>query len=133
MLRYMLDTNICIAAMRKGEGELFDRLDKHRAKLCISTVTLHELVHGAERSKKPEVEQGRVFSMTALLTVLNFDAAAASQSGKIHATLAQSGSLIGAYDMLIAGHALSLDLTLVTHNLKEFTRVDGLRCEDWLA
>lgn len=129
----MLDTNICIAAMRKSDGELFDRLDKHGAELCISTVTLHELVHGAERAQNPEAEQGRVFAMTSLLQVVEFDAEAASQSGKIHAALAKSGSLIGAYDMLIAGHARSLGLTLVTHNLKEFSRVEGLRCEDWLA
>jgi tRNA(fMet)-specific endonuclease VapC len=133
MLRFMLDSNICIAAMRRSGGELFDRLEKDKSRLCISTVTLHELVHGAERSLRAEEEQGRVFAMTSLLQVLDFDAEAANHSGRIHAKLAQSGSLIGAYDILIAGHARSVDLILVTHNLKEFSRVEGLRCEDWLA
>lgn len=128
----MLDSNVCIAAMRKGDGDLFDRLDRQKAKLCISTITLHELEHGAERSQRPAVERGRIFALTSLLEVLDFDAEAARQSGNIHATLAMSGQIIGSYDMQIAGHARSLDLTLVTGNLKEFTRVEGLRCEDWL-
>lgn len=128
----MLDSNICIAAMRNSGGALFDRLEKDKAKLCISTVTLHELVHGAERSQRPEEEQGRVSAMTSLLKVLEFDAVAAAHSGNIHASLAKAGQIIGAYDMLIAGHARSLGLIVVTNNLREFTRVEGLRCEDWL-
>ena len=71
--------------------------------------------------------------MASRLAVLDFDAEAASHSGSIHATLAKTGSLIGAYDMLIAGHARSLGLVIVTNNLREFSRVDGLRCEDWLG
>ncbi|MBX9644455.1 MAG: type II toxin-antitoxin system VapC family toxin [Novosphingobium sp.] len=129
----MLDTNICIAAMRKSDGDLFDRLDKQKSKLCISTITLHELDHGAERAQRPDVERGRIFALTSLLEVLDFDADAANHSGQIHAALAKSGQVIGAYDMLIAGHARSLGLTVVTSNLKEFSRIEGLRCEDWLG
>lgn len=128
----MLDTNICIAAMRKSDGDLFDRLDKEKSKLCISAITLHELEHGAERSQQPDVERGRIFALTSLLSVLEFSAEAARHSGNIHATLAKSGQIIGAYDMLIAGHARSLGLTVVTNNCREFARIDGLRCEDWL-
>lgn len=129
----MLDSNVCIAAMRALDGVLFGRFEQEKGTLCISTVTLHELLHGAERSRRPEYQRGRVLALTSLLKVLDFDADAASHSGTIHATLAKSGQIIGAYDMLIAGHARSLDLTVVTNNLKEFTRVVGLHCEDWLA
>lgn len=128
----MLDANVCIAAMRAQDGSLFARLEKNRNKLCISTIVMHELKHGAERSSRPEHQFGRVLALTSLLEILDFDAAAASHSGNIHATLAKSGNVIGAYDMLIAGHARSLGLIVVTNNLKEFSRIEGLRCEDWL-
>lgn len=131
-LTHMLDSNVCIVAMRANGGRLFDRLDKNKSTLCISTVVLHELLHGAARSQRPEHQRGRVLALTSLLKVLDFDAEAASHSGRIHATLAKAGNIIGAYDMLIAGHARSLGLIVVTNNLKDFTRVEGLRCEDWL-
>ena len=131
-MEYMLDSNVCIAAMRATDSALFDRFEKAKGKICITTVVLHELLHGAERSQRPDHQRGRIDALTSLLKVLDFDADAASHSGQIHATLAKSGQIIGAYDMLIAGHARSRGLTVVTNNLKEFTRVDGLRCEDWL-
>ena len=119
--------------MRAADGELFNRLQSVKPTLCISTVTLHELLHGAEKAHRSAQEKGRVFALTSLLKILDFDAEAANHSGQIHATLAKSGQIIGAYDMLIAGHARSRGLTVVTNNLREFTRVEGLRCEDWLA
>lgn len=128
----MLDSNVCIVAMRAKNAALFERLDERKGALCISTVTLHELLHGVGRSQRPDHERGRLAAVTSLLKVLDYDADAASHSGQIHATLAKSGQIIGAYDMLIAGHARSLGLTVVTNNLREFTRVEDLRCEDWL-
>lgn len=133
MIQFMLDSNVCIAAMRAQESALADRLDLAKGTICISTVVLHELLHGAERSARAEYQRGRIAALTSLLKVFDFGSEAAQHSGQIHATLAKAGNVIGAYDMLIAGHARSLDLTLITNNLKEFARVEGLRCEDWLA
>ena len=133
MLRYMLDSNLCIVVMRRTASVVAAKLKQHNGTTCISTVTMHELIHGAEKSARPAYQMNLVDTLLSGLTVLNFDAAAASHSGEIHASLAKRGQIIGAYDMLIAGHARSLGLTVVTNNMREFTRVDGLRCEDWLA
>jgi tRNA(fMet)-specific endonuclease VapC len=133
MLRYMLDTNLCIHVMRKPDSPVAGKFKSNAAGLCISTITLHELLHGVERSLRPEYQREITEELISRLDVLDFDDLAANHSGDIHAELAKTGQIIGAYDMLIAGHARSLGLTVVTNNLKEFTRVDGLRCEDWLA
>lgn len=133
MLRYMLDTNLCIHVMRRPDSPVAEKFKANAGALCISTVTLHELIHGVERSQRPEFQRSLVEDMVSRLAVLDFDDVAAQHSGGIHATLAKAGKIIGAYDMLIAGHARSLALTVITSNLREFTRVDGLRCEDWLA
>ena len=133
MLRFMLDSNLCIHAMRNPDSAVLAKLDAHEGELCISSVVLHELIHGAERSRRPEHHRRVIAEFVDGVDLLDFDAAAADHSGQIHATLAKSGQIIGAYDMLIAGHARSRGLTVVTNNLKEFARVEGLRCEDWLA
>lgn len=133
MLRFLLDTNICIHVLRHPDSGIADRFKTHGDALCISTVTLHELLHGAERSRRPDYHRELTEDLASRLTVLDFDAAAARHSGNIHATLAKSGQIIGAYDMLIAGHARSQGLTVVTGNLREFQRVEGLLCENWLA
>ena len=131
-LRYMLDTNVCIHLMRYSDDHLLARLDDHEHEICISTVTWHELAHGAEKSRRPEHERTLMTNLAAGLEVLDFGTDAADHSGNIHATLARSGQVIGAFDMLIAGHARSRGLTVVTNNLREFARIEGLRCEDWL-
>jgi tRNA(fMet)-specific endonuclease VapC len=133
MLRYMLDTNVCIHVMRNPDSSIAAQFKASGGSLCISTVTLHELLHGAERSRRPEYQRALTEDLASRLAVLNFDDLAANHSGNIHATLANAGQIIGAYDMLIAGHARSLGLIIVTNNLREFSRVDGLRCEDWLT
>jgi len=128
----MLDTNICIHLMRDAASHVLARLDEHEGELCISTITWHELMHGAQRSHRPAYQRTLMTNLAAGLEVLDFDQPAADHSGDIHAALAMAGQVIGAYDMLIAGHARSRGLTIVTNNLREFSRVDGLRCEDWL-
>jgi tRNA(fMet)-specific endonuclease VapC len=133
MLRYMLDTNVCIHVMRHPDTPMAAHFKANEGALCISAVTLHELLHGAEKSQRPAFQRDLTMDLVSRLDVLDFDAEAATHSGNIHATLAKSGQLIGAYDMLIAGHARCLGLILVTNNQREFSRVDGLRCEDWLA
>lgn len=129
----MLDTNLCIHLMRHPDTPVRARFNENPAALSISTVALHELIHGVHRSVRPAYQRELTMDLISRLEVLDFDDLAANHSGDIHATLAKVGQLIGSYDMLIAGHARSLGLTIVTNNMREFSRVDGLRCEDWLA
>ena len=129
----MLDTNLCIRVLRDRPAGLRQRFNVEADTLCISTITLAELLHGAEKSAKPVENRHEVDRFAARLEVLSFDDAAAAHSAEIRATLERPGLPIGGYDLLIAGHARSRALVVVTGNLKEFTRVDGLRAEDWLS
>lgn len=132
MLAAMLDANLCIRVLRDRPGGLRERFKTEARNLAISTIVLHELYYGAERSDRPQLQRNKVGDFAAHISVLDFDSAAASQAAVIKANLAAIGQLIGPNDLLIAGHARSLGLKLITGNLKEFTRVEGLRCEDWL-
>ncbi len=100
-------------------------------RLAVSTVTVTELVRGAAVSARPEANLDVVHAFLGHVAVLPFDAAAAEEAGAILADLEQRGCMIGPYDTLIAGHARSLGLGLVTGNRGEFDRVPRLRCEDW--
>ena len=97
----------------------------------MSVVTYLELIYGAHKSQQVEANVARIRQLSDLIPVQALDAAAATHYGKLRAGLEKSGSLIGAYDLLIAAHALALQLTLVTNNLREFRRVPGLRLENW--
>jgi tRNA(fMet)-specific endonuclease VapC len=132
MLRYMLDTNLCIRVLRDRPEAIRQRFNETNEGLCISTIVLTELLHGAAKSARPEGNRREVEDFAARLEVLPFDEAAAGHSAEIRAELERKGSMIGAYDLLIAGHARSRGLTVITGNLGEFRRVEGLRCEDWL-
>ena len=132
MLRYMLDTNLCIRVLRDRPAAVRRRFNENSEGLCISTVVLTELLHGAAKSARPTENRRAVEDFAARLELLPFDEAAADHAASIKATLESKGEVIGAYDLLIAGHARSRGLTIVTGNLKEFERVEGLRCEDWL-
>jgi len=133
MLRYMLDTNLCIRVLRDRPPELRARFNQEAAALCISTVALMELLHGAAQSARPEHNRQAVEHFAARLEVLSFDEAAADHAADIRAALERRGEMIGGYDLMISGHARSRGLIVVTGNLREFSRVDGLRSEDWLA
>lgn len=133
MLRYLLDTNLCIRVLRDRPAGLRERFNAEASGLCISTIILTELLHGAAKSARPIENREEVERFVARLTPLAFDEEAAAHAGDIRATLERAGKMIGGYDVLIAGHARSKGLVVVTGNLGEFTRVDGLRCEDWLA
>lgn len=133
MLRYLLDTNVCIRVLRDRPREARERFNLEADSLCISAVVLTELLHGAAKSSRPEHHRAEVERFAARLEVLPFDDVAADHAADIRATLERKGQPIGGYDLLIAGHARSRGLTIVTGNLVEFGRVDGLRCEDWLA
>jgi tRNA(fMet)-specific endonuclease VapC len=133
VLRYMLDTNLCIRVLRDRPQGLRARFNAEADALCISTVVLSELLHGAGKSTKPVENRREVERFAARLEVLAFDAESAAHAAEIRVSLERRGQMIGAYDLLIAGHARSRGLVVVTANLGEFRRVDGLRCEDWLA
>jgi tRNA(fMet)-specific endonuclease VapC len=133
MLRYMLDTNLCIRVLRDKPARVRERFNDHTEGLCISTVVLTELLHGAAKSARAAENRRAVVDFAARLEVLPFDAAAADHAADIRADLEQKGKPIGTYDLLIAGHARSRGLVVVTGNLREFGRVEGLRCEDWLG
>lgn len=132
MLRYLLDTNLCIRVLRDRPKAIRDRFNLEADALCTSTIVLTELLHGAAKSAKPTHHRSEVERFAARLDVLPFDHAAADHAADIRAALERLGQPIGGYDLLIAGHARSRGLIVVTGNLTEFGRVDGLRCEDWL-
>ena len=131
MLRYLLDTNLCIRVLRDRTPSLRDRFNREADGLAISTIILTELLHGAAKSARPDANRREVENFAARLEVLPYDAAAAHHAADIRAALERQGRSIGSYDVLIAGHARSKGLVVVTGNRGEFDRVDGLRCEDW--
>jgi tRNA(fMet)-specific endonuclease VapC len=133
MLRFMLDTNFCIHVLRTRPQALRERMNQQADALCISTIVQMELLQGANLSMKPDHNRLEVNRFCARLDVLAFDENAAGHAADIRAALQKKGQAIGAYDTLIAGHARSMGLVVVTHNLREFSRVDGLRLEDWQA
>lgn len=132
MLHSMLDTDTCIRVIRDRLPAYAQRFQQEVETIAISTIVLYELLHGAAKSDRPAVHRERVEDFTTRLTVLSFDDVASDHASDIKFNLGKQGNLIGPNDLLIAGHARSLGLRLITGNLKEFTRVDGLRCEDWL-
>jgi tRNA(fMet)-specific endonuclease VapC len=131
MLKYLLDTNIVIYTMKKRPQQVKRRFQQHHGQMGISAVTIGELVFGAEHSQQVERNLADIEAMAARLEVLPFDDKAAYHFGQIRAALYRSGQPIGPYDMMIAGHARACGLKLVTNNLKEFQRVQGLVLEDW--
>ena len=132
MLRYLLDTNLCIRVIRDRPSGLRPRFNAEAESLCISDVVLYELLYGAEKSAGPAESRQAVARFAARLSVLPYDSAAAAHSGDIRASLERRGQSIGAYDIMIAGHARSRGFVVVTGNLRAFARVEGLRAEDWL-
>jgi len=132
MLKYMLDTNICIYTIKSKPQQVRDAFNRHHGQLAISTVTLMELVYGAEKSAAPAHNLAVVEGFAARLEVLDYDQSGAAHTAQLRAELAKAGTPIGPYDQMIAGHARALGLVLVTNNLREFQRVPGLRVEDWL-
>ena len=131
MLRYMLDTNICIFVIKNRPSHLRDIFNAEAQHLCISSVVLAELMFGAEKSEQVAGNLKAVENFSARLPVLPFDETAAVHYGQIRASLERAGTPIGPYDLMIAGHARCEGLVLVTNNSREFERVEGLRIEDW--
>lgn len=133
-MKFMLDTNICIHIIRQKPPSIIARFhDFAPQDLCISSVTLAELEYGVEKSAFPEKNRLALAMFLAGITVLPFDHAAAAEYGRIRARLEKTGMPIGSNDLLIAAHARSLGLPIVTNNAREFLRAEGLTVENWVS
>jgi tRNA(fMet)-specific endonuclease VapC len=132
-MRYLLDTNTCIAAMRNDARVVARMAAVSPGDCAISTVTSYELCTGVEKCADPAKELAKVNLLLATVHQFAFDTRAAQVAGRIRALLESQGRMIGPYDVLLAGQALSTGLTLVTANTGEFGRVPALRLENWQA
>ncbi len=133
-MAFMLDTNICIYVIKKKPDSVLRKLHRHlHDDLTISSITLSELEYGVAKSSRPEENHLALIRFLMILTTLPYDDAAAQSYGVLRAILEKEGKTIGPLDMLIAAHALSLGMTLVTNNTKEFSRVRGLETVNWAA
>lgn len=131
-MKYMLDTNICIYAIKhKPETVIKNFLSHEPEEICISSVTYAELMYGVEKSMAVEKNRIALSLFLSPITVLDFHASAAEEYGKVRAELERQGMPIGPMDLMIAAHARSEELILVTNNTREFHRVEGLILEDW--
>lgn len=131
---YLLDTNACIRVLNGSSAPLVARLRACApSEIAISSVTRAELLYGARRSARVADNLRLLEVFFAPLTSVPFDDASAEEYGALRASLAALGRPIGPNDLLIAATALAHDLTLVTHNVREFTRIAGLKIEDWEA
>ena len=132
MLKYMLDTNIVIYVIKRRPPEALATFNRHAGEMCISMITLAELLHGVEKSERPDVNLRRVEDFYSRLEVLPYGFKAASHYADIRADLERKGKVIGQNDLHIAGHARSEGLVLVSNNTREFERVEGLRLDNWV-
>lgn len=133
MLKYLLDTHICIYTIKNRPDSVRKTFIEHDGQMCVSTVTQMELIYGAEKSAAVARNLKDVEGFLSRLEVKAFDSLAAAHTGQIRAELARVGKPIGPYDQMIAGHARSLGLIVVTNNVSEFSQVSGVRVENWVA
>jgi tRNA(fMet)-specific endonuclease VapC len=134
-MRWMLDTNTLVYVLnaRPQYQRVLDRFNEHDPqRLCLSSITLAELRFGVAQSQRRDETQKKLDRVVGALTVVPFEEGAAMAYGVLRAALQAEGQPIGPLDTLIAGHALSEGTTLVTNNLREFSRVKGLRLENWI-
>lgn len=129
-MRYLLDTDTVSYALR-GEGQVAGRITAHKpSELCISAISLAELRYGADRKGSRRLH-ALINTFATALEVVGFAEEAALEFGRIGTILAERGTPIGEFDVLIAAHAASLRCTLVTNNLRHFSKVPGLAVENW--
>lgn len=132
-MKLMLDTNICIYLIKQQPPSVLERFLSHPVgDIGISSITVAELDYGASKSRQASKNRMALDHFIAPLDVAAFDREAASVYGRIRAALEQKGTPIGAMDLLIAAHAISLGVPLVTNNAREFRRVSGLKVENWV-
>jgi len=132
MLRYLLDTNIVIYILKQRPIEVLSAFNAHAARMAISSITVAELLHGAEKSSRVSENLNAIEDFCSRLDVLPYGTKAARHYGAIRAALEKRGQPIGVNDLHIAGHARSEGLTLVTNNVSEFVRVPALEVENWV-
>ncbi len=132
-MKYLLDTNICIYALNKRPPGILERLRAvGPTAVSISVITAVELRHGAEKSRDPAKANAKLDRFFSPIKIFPFDESAALRAGRLRAELDRRGRPIGDFDSLIAAQALALNLILVSNNLREFDRVSGLVCENWV-
>ncbi|PMM56037.1 type II toxin-antitoxin system tRNA(fMet)-specific endonuclease VapC [Vibrio splendidus] len=132
MLKYMLDTNICIYVIKRRPIEALNSFNLYAGQICISSITYAEMLHGVYKSAMPEHNRKQVEDFVSRLEVLEYGVKAADHYGDIISDLERKGTPIGVNDLHIAGHARSEGFIVVTNNEKEFVRVDGLRVDNWI-
>jgi tRNA(fMet)-specific endonuclease VapC len=133
MLKYMLDTNTAIYTIKNRPAEVREAFIAHDGQMCISVVTFVELIYGAEASAAVRRNLRDVEGFAARLEVLPYDNDAAVHTGQLRAELKRIGRPIGPYDEMIAGHARSQGLVVVTNNTKQFENVPGIRLANWVG
>ncbi len=133
MIRYLLDTNIVIYVIKRRPIEVLSKFNANATRMAISTITLAELMHGAEKSSQREANLAVVEDFCSRLEVLPYSAKAAQHYGSIRSALERNGQTIGVNDLHIAAHARSEGLVLVTNNMREFERVPALELENWIS
>ena len=131
MLRYLLDTNICIYVIKERPRLMLESFNRHAGRMAISAITLSELLHGVEKSAAPERNLNVVENFCSRIDLLSYGPKASLHYGQIRTALERRGMPIGVNDLHIAAHARSEGLTLVSNNLGEFERVEGLLLENW--
>jgi len=130
-MAYLLDTDTCIGVLRQRPG-MMQRLSKVAPTDCaISMVTVYELFCGLAKAREPDKERSKVEKFVSAVIELPFDRAAAESAARIRCDLERRGMTIGPYDLLIAGQAVAGGYTLVTNNVQEFQRINGLALESW--
>jgi tRNA(fMet)-specific endonuclease VapC len=133
-MRFMLDTDSCIALIKRKPAKMLDKLTSHApGDVGLSTVTLAELRYGVAKSAQRDTNTLALDEFLLPLEIADFDTNAAGAYGQVRVTLEKAGTPIGPLDTQIGAHALSLGAVLVTHNTREFRRIPGLAVEDWLA
>lgn len=133
MNKIMLDTNICIYLIKNKPMEVREKFNAFDVgEICVSSVTVSELYYGVSKSTMPEKNEHALRLFLTPLNIVEYGESSAIAYGKIRADLEARGQVIGALDMMIAAHALSLGVTLVTNNTHEFERVRGLVLENWV-
>lgn len=133
MLRYLLDTNIVIYVLKQRPLEVLSTFNANASRMAISSITLAELMHGAEKSQRVSENLSAIEDFCSRLEVLPYGAKAAQHHGAIRAALEKLGLSIGVNDLHIAGHARSEGMVLVTNDVAEFERVPALELENWVA
>jgi len=133
MLKYLLDTNIVIYVLKRRPKEVLDIFNANASRMAISSITLSELMYGAEKSLNTDKNLEAVEEFVSHLEVLPYDAKASQHYGQIKAALEKKGQIIGENDIHIAAHAISHGLILVSNNVRELKRVPNLALENWVS